>query len=572
MAQRSLTSYHSYAGSFASAIALPNMAGAPEQNSKLESGDFAYVAPGRIFYCIDPTMGAAVWSEYNSERIQGFPLHIYVSAINGNDANDGLSPGTALASLTKAETMVPNVVNSDVVIHVGRFDLAGTGSYAMPRFKRRNLRANVFLFCDGAGQAGAAGVAFNELLAPTVSGALSTSNFVDGVFVADAYRGKTLEVLSGVTANFRCTIRNNTASGIIPVNSLGTTGSFFAAGDSYRVLEPLVKIGVVDTSITGETVFAEGMGSPDATPSSDILTASFYVINAIFTLSGAATGSVAFAIRDSAVVFFGCEQRDTTVINIRMDNSSLTCGHNGADFSRVAGSYGLAILGVTNNLQWRGWGMASNGAPGVHNFYSGVLDGYTVFQRPVIFRDNITANIRGGSFASPLGNISSPLTVYKASVYCTGPGTGASTALPPQILIEGPSTTIAGIDVDYLAKAGVANCSITVTAAGTAASCIRCIRRAVCEIAAGGAPGTGLTGSASGYALLAQLGGQIWGQQSDNSPQTFLWTNFAMTGGLGYLSTDNHTNADDGLAPGAVLVTAGDQVTNSDGSSILRVT
>lgn len=569
MAQRSLTSYHSYAGSFASAIALPNMAGAPEQNSKLESGDFAYVAPGRIFYCIDPTMGAAVWSEYNSERIQGFPLHIYVSAINGNDANDGLSPGTALASLTKAETMVPNVVNSDVVIHVGRFDLTGVGSYAMPRFKRRNLRANVFLFCDGAGQAGPAGVAFNELLAPTVSGTLSTPNFVEGVFAADAYRGKTLEVLSGAAATFRCSIRNNTASGIIPVNSVGAA---FVAGDSYRVLEPLVKIGVVDTSTTGETVFVEGMGSPDATPTSDILTASFYVINAIFTLSGAAAGSVAFALRDSAVIFFGCEQRDATVLNIRMDNSSLTCGHNGADFSRVAGSYGLAILGVTNNLQWRGWGMSSVGTAGVHNFFSGTMDGYMVFRRPVIFRDNVTANIRGGSFASPVGNISAPLTVYKASVYCIGPGTGASTAIAPQILIEGPSTTIAGIDVDYLAKAGVANCSITVTAAGTAASCIRCIRRAVCEIAAGGAPDTGLTGSASGYALLAQLGGQIWGQQSDISPPTFLWTNFAMTGGLGYFSVDNHTNSDNGLTPGAILVTAGDQVTNSDGSSILRVT
>jgi hypothetical protein len=462
--------------------------------------------------------------------------------------------------------MVPNVVNSDVVIHVGRFDLTGVGSYAMPRFKRRNLRANVFLFCDGAGQAGAAGVAFNELLAPTAAGVSSTSNLITGTFAADAYRGKTLEILSGASSTFRCTIRNNTAADITPVNSIGAA---VVSGDSYRILEPLVKIGVVDTSTTGETVFAEGMGSPDATPTSDILTACLYVINAVFTLSGAATGSVAFAIRDSAVVFFGCEQRDTTVLNIRMDNSSLTCGHNGADFSRVAGSYGLAILGVTNNLQWRGWGLSSVGTAGVHNFFSGTMDGYMVFRRPVIFRDNATTNIRGGSFASPVGNISAPLTVYKASVYCIGPGTGASSAVAPQILIEGPSTTIAGIDVDYLAKAGVANCSISVPTAP--ASCIRSLRRAVCEIAAGGAPATGLTGSAGGYALLAQLGGQIWGQQTNGSPSG-LWTNFGMTGGLGYLSTDNHTNADDGLAPGAVLVTAGDQVTNSDGSSILRVT
>lgn len=542
------------------------MLGAPVQTTNLTAGDFAYVAPGRIFYCLDATLGVAVWSEYNSELIQGFPLHIYVSAMNGSDANDGLSPGTALASLVKAETMVPNVVNSDVVIHVGRFDTSTVGSYTMPQFKRRNLRANVFLFCDGAGQPGVSGDAFRQLLVPTVAGALTTSNSIAGAFVSGSNQGKTLEILSGAAATFRCTIRNVTSTEIIPVNSIG---ALVAPGDTFRIIEPVIRIGVVDTLPTGEVVLAEGMGSPDATPTTDILTACFYVVNALFVLSGGASGNVGFCFRDSAVVFFGCEQKDATVLNIRLDSSSLTCGHNGADFSRPAGSYGLAILGVTNILQWRGWGLASVGAAGTHTFFSGILDGYVVFRRSVIFRDNHTANIRGGSFTTFVGTLTAPVSIFKSLVYLIGPGTGASTAVAPQILISGPSTTTAGIDVDFLGRGSIANCSISVPTAP--ASCIRSIRRAVCEIAAGGAPATGLTGSAGGYALLAQLGGQIWGQQTDGAP-TGLWTNFGMTGGLGYLSVDNHTNSDNGLAPGAILLSSGDQIVNSDGSTILRVT
>lgn len=571
MALRSLTNSHSYAGSFVNPTALPNTAGAAEQNASLEAGDFAYVAPGRVFYCITPTMGAAVWSEYNSELIQGFPLHIYVSAINGSDANDGLSPGTALASLVKAETMVPNVVNSDVVIHVGRFDVDTIDEYEMPRFRRRNLRANVFLFCDGAGQPGADGAAFTELLASTVAGASTTANSITGTFVANVYQGKTLEILTGPAANFRCTIRNNTTTAIIPVNTIGAS---VIAGHTYRIIEPTVRIAVAEDPVLSEVVLAEGMGSPDASPTTDVLTSSFYVINAIFQRAGTTSGGVGFCLKNSSVVFFGCEQREQTILNIRLDSSGLSCGHNGADFSRSVGSYGLAILGVTNNVQWRGWGMSSLGAtpmfgnPGSHSFFSGVLDGYMVFRRPVIFRDNVTVNIRGGAFSVPSLVTVAPISVYKSTAYIIGPGTGATTAVAPQILIEGPATTTAGIDVDFGAKASIANCSINIpTAPGC---CIRSIRGSLCEIAAGGVPDTGLTGSCGGYALLAQLGGKIWGQQNEGSP-TGIWSNFGLTGGLGYLSVDNHTNSDNGLAPGLVLLTSGDQVTNFDGSSIVRV-
>lgn len=564
MSSRSLTGFHSYAGVFTDTSQLPNVAGATWQTPNLEQGDTAYIAPGRIFVCVTATLGAAVWVEYNSELIAGYPLHLYVSNINGSDTNTGLSPSDPLQTLTKAETLIANVVNSPVVIHVGRFDLTGLGSYVAPKFRRRNLRESIYLVGDGAGQTGAAGEAFTELQASTAVGGGSTANVIKWGGGTD-YRGKTVEILTGTSATDRRTIRNANGTDIVPVAPFSTGGA-----TTYRIVETTVNIGFTDTSTLGEYVLCEGLGSGDATPASDVITNGLYVVNVRFVSQGAVSGSLALCLKDSQVVFFGCEFQEATTINIRMDSSSLTMGHNGSDFARAAGSYNLGILGVMSNLQWRGWGFASTTASAAaHNFFSGGLDGYFVAKRNVNFRDNVTANIRGGSFQNTLAPAFAPITVYKASAYIIGPGIGFSSADAPQILIESSVSLVAGVDVDYLGRCGVANCHIVVPTAP--ASCIRAIRGGVAEIAAASTPNTGLTGSGGGYALLAYFGGKIWGQELDASPPTRIWTDFALTGGLGYLSVDSHTNSDNGLTPGAVLVTSGDQIVNSDGSSIFRV-
>lgn len=61
MALRSPTEFHNYWGSFALYANLPNVAGSPTQNGNLEAGDTAYVPGSGIYYCITPTLGAAVW-------------------------------------------------------------------------------------------------------------------------------------------------------------------------------------------------------------------------------------------------------------------------------------------------------------------------------------------------------------------------------------------------------------------------------------------------------------------------------------------------------------------------------
>ena len=63
MATRSPIAFHAYWGIFATYGDLPNVAGSPTQSATLEVGDQAYViADAMLYFCIDATLGAAVWS------------------------------------------------------------------------------------------------------------------------------------------------------------------------------------------------------------------------------------------------------------------------------------------------------------------------------------------------------------------------------------------------------------------------------------------------------------------------------------------------------------------------------
>lgn len=63
MATRSPIAFHAYWGIFATAGDLPNVAGAATQSATLQVGDQAYsVADSMIYFCVDATVGAAIWS------------------------------------------------------------------------------------------------------------------------------------------------------------------------------------------------------------------------------------------------------------------------------------------------------------------------------------------------------------------------------------------------------------------------------------------------------------------------------------------------------------------------------
>ena len=68
------------------------------------------------------------------------PMDLYVNQATGDDANDGLSAATALATLTEAETRIPLfLVESThrVIVHIA------SGTYAPPICRPRILNANI---------------------------------------------------------------------------------------------------------------------------------------------------------------------------------------------------------------------------------------------------------------------------------------------------------------------------------------------------------------------------------------------------------------------------------------------
>ena len=63
MATRSPVAFHAYWGIFSTVGDLPNVAGAATQSNTLQVGDQAYsTAEAMIYFCIDATVGAAIWS------------------------------------------------------------------------------------------------------------------------------------------------------------------------------------------------------------------------------------------------------------------------------------------------------------------------------------------------------------------------------------------------------------------------------------------------------------------------------------------------------------------------------
>ena len=63
MATRSPIAFHAYWGIFSTSGDLPNVAGAATQSNTLQVGDQAYsTADSMIYFCIDATVGAAIWS------------------------------------------------------------------------------------------------------------------------------------------------------------------------------------------------------------------------------------------------------------------------------------------------------------------------------------------------------------------------------------------------------------------------------------------------------------------------------------------------------------------------------
>lgn len=590
MSLRSPTLFHPFWGAtFAHPHDLPNTSTSNVQKPTLEVGDYAYVHPSRLFYCIDATPGAAVWNEYNSEIIAGFPIHVYVNGDTGSDAppTTGLTSADPLRTLVAAEKLVPNVVNSPVFIHVA----PSATPYVMPEFRRRNLRANVFLIGDGAGT----GDGFTVLATGSITSQSQQYRFgFSGAAPAvNAWRGKTIEFTAGPYIGYRRTIVSNTATTVDLAEAIIQTGAAVVGLTTFRVIEPAVTIDVLDVGVgVPQTTFSEGMGSATSQLTATTGdTPSLVVINVamVRTVGDTVPG---YAIRDSRVVYLGVEHRTGgNAMHITLDSSSLHCGTNDQDLlgARAVPEVSLPELrpSVTaaERFAWSGWGFSSTGgiASNLTTSWSGFVSGYTVFTQPIIVRDDAFWVIRGGGFFSSAPNAPALIVFSLAEMYYApflGPVQASATSSSAVIDVDanarlavGPTALQLGAPHTYGPNMNP-TLAITGTTTGGAASPVaglRAWRGGRIELSGS------VTGSTDGYALASYLGGQINIIQQANAPGLLQgpFLGSTITGALGIFTMDNHTAADEGQTTLAgignfVLTTAGDYLFGTGGSSVAR--
>ena len=163
-------------------------------------------------------------------------LDLYVSAANGNDINDG-SRAYPLKTYAAAVAKIPSFVKHTVTIHLAPHP--GDG-YDLASIENKSVSSGATIHVTGDDN-------FNVLVAPT--GALIGSSDVSveaAALPVDAYIGKTIEILTGAAAGDRRSIRNNTATSIVPVEAFTAP---VATGDSYQIVEPAVVISLSSVSL-----------------------------------------------------------------------------------------------------------------------------------------------------------------------------------------------------------------------------------------------------------------------------------------------------------------------------------
>ena len=455
------------------------------------------------------------------------PMDIFVSAINGDDSNSGMSPTSPLATLVEAERRLPPSITIETVIHVGRADLAGVATYELPTFRERALHADLRIVADGANQAGEEGEPFTVLIPETESEAgTSQTQIVTTGLTPGALEGRTIRITSGASQFATRTIASNTATVIVPMRKFDGTGPP-VAGDTFEVLETTVRYGIPDVANGGEHVLVVNNGSPDTSASNRVRTPGFYLVN-FRPVPLSPTGACGFCVRGSHVVIIGMDQESTTTIQIRNEGSSLLFGFNSVDATRAIGVWGISFQGygdtgfpgTGNHTSLLGWGAAfcgGNSSSSAQSFGGGVVDGFIMSDRGLVFREAATYYLRGGRSYTQNTNV--PLTITN----CARGFVIAEAVLPYDL--DSALTPTAAVRVQDNAKLGCAYMRFNVPTAG--ASALRAEQGGVIEL------NTGYTCTAvGGYGILSAWGGRVYGIGA-------VFT--GLTGTLGDASVDNHS-------------------------------
>jgi hypothetical protein len=274
------------------------------------------------------------------------PLDLYVSGDTGDDNNDGLTPATALETITEAESRIPDVIceaSHRVIIHVGTN--SDDDPYDMPTFRSRVLRADIFIVGDGAG-VGDGYAALGGVGASGSAGGGSTTELLDfaaGGMTVNAFRGKVIEILTGTSAGDFRLINENTASGIIP------SRPFRGVPDgTYRIVEPANGLLAPDPGqvwFDGDTIIRNQSGT-QIDPGSPV----HWLINFQIDASGVGAGSSTI-VAQAPVNMYGIDSSLSTK-RINFETVASVIGRGSAAVSDAPADAGL----VSDIDEWDGYG------------------------------------------------------------------------------------------------------------------------------------------------------------------------------------------------------------------------
>jgi len=361
--------------------------------SQRKKGMLVYVQSDGNTYRLGTGLTNTDWEiAYSS----GAALDVYLSGLNGNDANDGLTPGTAVQTFSRVWELLPQVVLGPFVVHIG--DHGGAGySYELPPDSCTFAQgAFIVLYGDGAGQGGEDG--FNEIAAG-IAGAATTSTVLELAVNPgdDAVRGYTVQYTSGAASGCRRMVRNNVGvlATLVDNTSSDTAVLTPVPGDNYRVLEPAALLLLPEVNTTG--YFGVNISLTYLANRAPV-----HLVNIKLDASGAFPFFGRHLTVEPKTVFFGVLVADPTNLSIAA-SSPIIAGLSDPIYLEtwlVYAAIGHAHVGG----DWQGWGLAWETTVSSKNclidFFDSVRDlGFQGFivAGELTFISNAPITIRGGS-------------------------------------------------------------------------------------------------------------------------------------------------------------------------------
>lgn len=288
-------------------------------------------------------------------------VDLYVSDINGDDANEGTETAAPIKTVIEAEKRIADNVarGAPVVIHLGKH---GGSGYDLATLLDRLLHAGVSVIGDGAGQPGEDGFTVLRAEEAAESGSGSGKVVTSGGMSTDEFEGKTVEITSGNAKGDRRTIQSTTATDIFPATRFSAAVS---SGDTFRVVEPSVEIraGQRNEDIHNYDLMIGGGGKRRAFADTASGSPALNGINFRLIAASDNINRVDIAL-DGHVRLFGVEGKTASGAPLSFSGpGTLDIGHDSMNpGNNPRAQLAVDIFGEQDEKNWLGWGVSNIGA------------------------------------------------------------------------------------------------------------------------------------------------------------------------------------------------------------------